>query len=51
MVFPLIDEVYLIVDIFAQINIDLHYIFEIFCDYRDTNIVFIIDNDVQNLCC
>lgn len=51
MIFPLIDKIYFIVDIFAQIDIDLHDIFEVFCDYWYANIVLVINDDVQDLCC
>lgn len=51
MIFPLIDEVYLIVDVFAEVDVYFHDVFEVFRDYWHTDIVFVIYDDVQDLGC
>ncbi len=53
MVIPGADEVDfdLIVIVLAEIDIDFHDVFEVLCDHGDTDIVLVIDDDVEDLSC
>jgi hypothetical protein len=50
-VFPGVDELDLVVVVLAEIDIDLHHIFEVFGDDRHSHVVFVVDDDVQDLRC
>lgn len=49
MVFPLFDELYLVVGVFAEVDIDLHDVFEVLGDDGDPDVVLIVYDDVEYL--
>ncbi len=47
--FPAFGELDRVVFVVAEVDVVLHYVFEILCDDWDADVVLVVDDDVEDL--